>query len=581
MLMDKHQPLRVKSSTATGSQHPADAKLASIQQPTANLGVRASRAGSAPAHSVQDGGPEDVEVRALADATSVGPQASGSDIGSSSSNANPENDGRRLAKTPDNKPWLAVYVNPFTGVTSGGAASQPSVYYGKNLAAISSSTKKGRAATARAKDRLRMAGIRTDQLPLDDAGKMRAIREGARKWERAGRMRGVKEEAMAYRRKRDEDEAMMQAAGQMTQAELDEAIAVQEALEAAMEQEEGEALLREGQEGPRPSSTSDSKPGEAVIAMSGGRGYTSLANERIEEAMKTDYFRRNPLRGKPLTRDTHEMNPFLGREERIMNRLIQRQGAAPPYVELNALLESETNGFRSRLRDSWVRRASRIILATDHLRKGLEPLSSAIVAVASEDAVPDPVTGTLIESASAIKLSPGQARLLDLAKRYRDPEWIDRERAFHETCITELNNVVRRYNIVAPPSVRRGLFDRQRELERLFDDAHTDLARALSDGLKKQSSSTVSVLDSVVARQRRGMSRSWWSSPTSYADVTPVDGRGGGGTGVSGQSFGEDRDDAYADLQGRTHRSSRTPSKAFLMAAHLVRRARDWVSGTR
>lgn len=572
MLVDKHQPLRVKG--ASGSQHPSDAKLASVQRPTVDLGVRGSLAG---------GPVGDTEVRALADASSVQPA---SPPGSSQEGI--DGDGRRLAKTPADKPWLAVYVNPFTGATSGGAASQPSVYYGKNLAAMSSMLKKGRAATAataRAKDRLKLAGIRTDQLPLDDSGKMRAIREGARKWERAGRMRGVKEEAMAYRRRREE----MLLTGQMTEAELEaaeEAAVAAAAAAAAEEEDEQHAILQEGQEGPRPSSTSGSKPGEAVIAMSGGRGWTSLANEKIEEAMKTDYFRRNPLRGKPLTRDTHEMNPFLGREERIMNRLIQRQGAAPPYVELNALLESEMNGFRNRLRDSWVRRASRIILATDHLRRGLEPFSSATAAAMAgsgngDDAVP---------RAAPTSSSQGEERLVELAKRYRDPEWIERERAFHDTCVAELNNVVRRYNIVAPPSVRRGLVDRQRELERLFVDAHMDLALAVSDGLSRmRSGSSTSVLDSVVAAKRKKTeSTSWWSSPSSYADITPLDGRGGGGSSSSrrheGPSSGDDRVGSSTDLNGEflgSTRSSRSPSKAFLMAAHLVRRARDWVAGAR
>ena len=39
-------------------------------------------------------------------------------------------------------------------------------------------------------------------------------------------------------------------------------------------------------------------------------------------------------RGKPLQRETAEGNPFIGREEFFMNRIVQRQGAAPPWVEI-------------------------------------------------------------------------------------------------------------------------------------------------------------------------------------------------------------------------------------------------------
>ena len=31
-----------------------------------------------------------------------------------------------------------------------------------------------------------------------------------------------------------------------------------------------------------------------------------------------------------------EKNPFIGREEFLMNRIVQRNGAVPPWVELHA-----------------------------------------------------------------------------------------------------------------------------------------------------------------------------------------------------------------------------------------------------
>jgi len=39
-------------------------------------------------------------------------------------------------------------------------------------------------------------------------------------------------------------------------------------------------------------------------------------------------------RGKPVFISNDEKNPFIGREEFLMNRIVQRNGAAPPWVEL-------------------------------------------------------------------------------------------------------------------------------------------------------------------------------------------------------------------------------------------------------
>jgi hypothetical protein len=39
-------------------------------------------------------------------------------------------------------------------------------------------------------------------------------------------------------------------------------------------------------------------------------------------------------RGQPIKRHIDERNPFIGREEFLMNRIVQRNGAAPPWVQL-------------------------------------------------------------------------------------------------------------------------------------------------------------------------------------------------------------------------------------------------------
>jgi DnaJ family protein C protein 28 len=84
----------------------------------------------------------------------------------------------------------------------------------------------------------------------------------------------------------------------------------------------------------------------------GIKGWTSLVEERIEvrrpskilayglntftlqRARNEGYFRSVKGRGKPIAREIEQSNPFIPREEFLMNRIVQRQGAAPPWVEI-------------------------------------------------------------------------------------------------------------------------------------------------------------------------------------------------------------------------------------------------------
>lgn len=52
--------------------------------------------------------------------------------------------------------------------------------------------------------------------------------------------------------------------------------------------------------------------------------------------------------------------------------------------------------------------------------------------------------------------------------RMRDKEWEEKEKAYHEAAIAEINSIVRSYNGVAPFFVRRGYHSREGELERCY-----------------------------------------------------------------------------------------------------------------
>ncbi|KXN81731.1 hypothetical protein AN958_03780 [Leucoagaricus sp. SymC.cos] len=148
------------------------------------------------------------------------------------------------------------------------------------------------------------------------------------------------------------------------------------------------------------------------------KGWNSLTEERIEKARAAGVFKNMKGHGQPLVRSIDETNPFIAREEFLMNRIVQRNGAAPPWVEVQGELESAVNSFREILRQSRVRRALRI------LNMEIPP-----------------------------ELLPKVT--LDQVKSLRDPEWIKKEESYHQTVAAELNSLVRRYNGLAPYIVRR------------------------------------------------------------------------------------------------------------------------------
>ena len=60
---------------------------------------------------------------------------------------------------------------------------------------------------------------------------------------------------------------------------------------------------------------------------------------------------------------------------------------------------------------------------------------------------------------------------------YRDEEWENRERAYHDTALEELNSLVRKYNGLAPYAVRRPYYMLNVELEKAYNDCAEDILR--------------------------------------------------------------------------------------------------------
>jgi DnaJ family protein C protein 28 len=121
--------------------------------------------------------------------------------------------------------------------------------------------------------------------------------------------------------------------------------------------------------------------------------------------------------------------PYVGRSEFLMNRIVKRQEAAPPFVEMQKEMRDEMNGFRARLRETWIRRATRML--------SLQPITPSVIGECGE---------------------------------YRDSEWTARERGYHDTAVKNINNLIRKYNIVAPPTARALFTTVELELAACYKD---------------------------------------------------------------------------------------------------------------
>lgn len=165
----------------------------------------------------------------------------------------------------------------------------------------------------------------------------------------------------------------------------------------------------------------------------GLKGWASLVEERIESARQQGHFGNLRGRGKPLLLSDEERNPFISREEFFMNRIIKKNNAAPPWVELHTGVDTSLSSFRQILVSTWVRHAVRKLCV-------LNPVLSA-------ETRPEEITS------------------------FRDRQWEIRENSFQAIALEEVNSAIRNYNHVAPYTVRKAFIDLSSELERAYQDA--------------------------------------------------------------------------------------------------------------
>ncbi|KAJ2990728.1 hypothetical protein NUW58_g2805 [Xylaria curta] len=235
-------------------------------------------------------------------------------------------------------------------------------------------------------------------------------------------------------------------------------------------------------------------------------GLTSLANERIEDAIARGQFKNIP-RGKGVERDTRSDNPFIDTTEYIMNKMIKRQDIVPPWIEKQQELAKAARVFRARLRNDWKRHAARAIASKGgsleaqmeraRLAAKAEELYNprkgnvdrmAIPTNPTDDVVMDKVRQqTSMSSPSTQELlgaenNPPETET-HLLQPFRDPDWLKIEQSYMELSISNLNTLTRSYNLMAPELAKKPYFSLQREL----DNCYSDVAPLLADTIKERS----------------------------------------------------------------------------------------------
>ncbi|KAF8520807.1 hypothetical protein BU17DRAFT_75584 [Hysterangium stoloniferum] len=162
------------------------------------------------------------------------------------------------------------------------------------------------------------------------------------------------------------------------------------------------------------------------------KGWAGLVEERIERARSEGHFSKLKGRGKPLEREIEQSNPFISREEFLMNRIVKRQGAVPVWVEYQTELDTALSTFRATLHTNWTRRA---------IRSFTTQLPPSLLHTVSAESV----------------------------RTLRDPAWESLEKGYHDRAIAEINKLMRKYNGVAPYPVRRVEIIREREMQKMYE----------------------------------------------------------------------------------------------------------------
>ena len=293
------------------------------------------------------------------------------------------------------------------------------------------------------------------------------------------------------------------------------------------------------------------------------QGLAALANERIEDAIARGLFKNIPRgKGKNIERDYTASSPFLDTTEYFMNKIIQKQEIVPPWIEKQQELVKAAAVFRGRLRADWKRHAARVIASKggsldvqmrrakayaaaeaannpkvprveslneiDGNGKVAEVLITETVATLDKlqdsnvkvtEALPSSTNAAEVDKSTSISSSksppetsdhikstesetaPSSEKPLPHVYPFRDSAWEALEHAYHTLAITNLNNLTRSYNLMAPDLAKKPYFNLQRELRSCF----TDVAVQLPGEIQARASAPARVKVEVVGHRPGGV----------------------------------------------------------------------------
>jgi hypothetical protein len=206
-----------------------------------------------------------------------------------------------------------------------------------------------------------------------------------------------------------------------------------------------------------------------------------------------------------------------------MNKMIQRQEIVPPWIEKQQELMKAAHVLRARLRNDWKRHAARTIASRGgslqeqmrtadryaEVEKSQNPKKRAVEQISVPTrATDDPVMVKIAQESPSISTSnsPVQVSLAtkegqftisestlmqaDLQKielrtplpaPFRIPTWEATELSYLNLAITNLNNITRSYNLMAPDLAKKPYFSLERELKSCYADVAPQLAQEIKE----------------------------------------------------------------------------------------------------
>lgn len=230
------------------------------------------------------------------------------------------------------------------------------------------------------------------------------------------------------------------------------------------------------------------------------QGLSSLANERIEDAIARGQFRKI-ARGKGVGVETdHNANSaFIDTTEYFMNKIIQKQEIVPPWIEKQQELASEISRFRQRIRAEWRRHAARLIASQGGSLEAQMKRARGYAAAEARLAQQATMEASLRESDSSVTEISTDGLIVPKAEEaetrtepsvqvhedvphlspLRDPNYLSIERSYHELAVEHLNKITRSYNLQAPRSAQKPYINLDRELRLCFAEVAPELAEEI------------------------------------------------------------------------------------------------------